>query len=224
MQAKEVDVRVEIHEEHVLPLRVQQSQFAYSADLRVLDRYYQELWRCYLFVSPEVFRDPSRCKAVVDLFCDHFQLRKAEAYRKVRGHVFREVDTQGAALITAAVGRFLGTLSIKDLPTAISARVVSAAGSDSSIVTLSGSGAVDSAWEEPLSRLLDMTIIDDLLESATLTPGDRERLKAYRADLERGGPRAHVSHRGAETSFAAYRQSILQALTAEAPQPDAKKS
>src|SRR5262249_39684819 len=58
MQAKEVDVRMEIHEGRVLPLRVQRESFAYRDDLDVLEQYYQELWCAYIFVTPAIYNDP----------------------------------------------------------------------------------------------------------------------------------------------------------------------
>ncbi len=86
MQAKEVDVRVEITEDRVLPLRRQRESFAYRADLDVLEQYYEELWRAYVFVAPEVFEDAARCRAVVDRLCDELNIPKELAYKKVRGH------------------------------------------------------------------------------------------------------------------------------------------
>ena len=86
MQSKVVDARLEIREGRVLPLRVQTESFAYSADIEVLQRYYSELWRAYVFVASEIFDDRSRCGAVVNAFCSHFGIPNEIAYRKVRKH------------------------------------------------------------------------------------------------------------------------------------------
>jgi HD superfamily phosphohydrolase len=86
MRSKVVDARLEIRERRVLPLRVQTESFAYCADIEVLQRYYNELWRAYVFVAPEIFDDRSKCEAVVNTFCSHFGIPNELAYRKVRKH------------------------------------------------------------------------------------------------------------------------------------------
>jgi len=88
MQAKEVDVRLEIVEDRVIPLRVQEKKFAYNRDLSVLQQYYEELWRAYIFVAAPIFEAPSKCQAIVDTLCDHWKLSKALVYMKVRNYDF----------------------------------------------------------------------------------------------------------------------------------------
>ena len=58
MQSKEVDARLEIVENRVLPLRVQRESFTYHQDVQVLEQYYKDLWRTYVFVSPSLFATP----------------------------------------------------------------------------------------------------------------------------------------------------------------------
>lgn len=86
MQSKVVDARLEIREGRILPLRVQTESFAYYADIEVLQRYYNELWRAYIFVAPELFANRSKCEAVVNAFCSHFGIPTELAHRKVRTH------------------------------------------------------------------------------------------------------------------------------------------
>ncbi|MBI5282322.1 MAG: HD domain-containing protein [Candidatus Solibacter usitatus] len=92
MQSKEVDARMEIAVGRVLPLRVQDDIFTYHAEVELLNRYYASLWRAYVFVTPEIFAISDRCKAIVDAFCDHYELPRAAGYQKVRMHRFRESD------------------------------------------------------------------------------------------------------------------------------------
>lgn len=86
MQSKEVDARLEIVEDRILPLRCQTESFAYQRDINVLKQYYDELWRAYVFVSPGVFADVDKCKLIVDSISEHFGIPQEVLYRKVRRH------------------------------------------------------------------------------------------------------------------------------------------
>jgi hypothetical protein len=97
MQSKEVDARLEIIEGRVLPLRVQRESFAYQADVRVLEQYYQELWRMYIFVSPEIYDDPAACQKIVDTFCERYEIVKLVAYNKVRRYNFKLLNHEVVA-------------------------------------------------------------------------------------------------------------------------------
>ncbi len=99
MQAKLIDARLEIRAGRVLPLRTQTEQFAYSSDVEVLEEYYREIWRLYVFVSPDLFRDARKCKAIVDAFCDRFGLPRAEAYLKVRTHSLPDEPSGNQGLV-----------------------------------------------------------------------------------------------------------------------------
>jgi len=94
MQAKEIDVRLEIKADSVLPLRelAERNEFVDIADVDALRRHYEQLWRAYVFVSPELFEDKMKCQAVVDAFCEEFAIPPGEAYKKVRTHRFRAVE------------------------------------------------------------------------------------------------------------------------------------
>lgn len=89
MQSKEVDARLELDENRILPLRVQRESFAYHADVKVLEQYYQELWRIYIFVSPEVYENSIACQAIIDKFCDIYNIPQNAAYNKVRRYDFK---------------------------------------------------------------------------------------------------------------------------------------
>ena len=102
MQSKEVDVRMEIVVDRVLPLRLQEEIFTYHAEVELLKKYYLSLWRAYIFVAPEIFANSARCKAIVDKFCDHYVLPRAAGYKKVRRHRFRESVPEAAPATTTA--------------------------------------------------------------------------------------------------------------------------
>ena len=100
MQSKEIDVRMEIDVDRVLPLRVQEQIFTYRAEVDLLRGYYLSLWRAYIFVAPDIFADSNRCKAIVDAFCDHYQLPRSEGYKKVRTYQFGDTVPKAAPSLT----------------------------------------------------------------------------------------------------------------------------
>lgn len=91
MQSKEIDARVEIQENRIVPLRSQRT-FVYNNDVEALKTNYESLWRAYIFVTPEIFEDRSRCEAVVRQFCNEYKVRWEDARRKVRRHDYDESD------------------------------------------------------------------------------------------------------------------------------------
>lgn len=93
MQSKEIDARVEIQENRIVPLR-SQSTFVYNRDVDALKSNYASLWRAYIFVAPEIFEDRGRCKAIVQQFCAEYKVRWEDARRKVRRHDYDEYEEQ----------------------------------------------------------------------------------------------------------------------------------
>lgn len=123
MQAKEVDARLEIIPGQILPLSTQQKLFAYNEDVRVLQQYYKDLWRSYIFVSKDIFDDKRRCKTIIDKFCERYNIKKMVAYGKVRTHEF-DTDEEAVIRITEPINQFLynpgnGGLPFDDAPTPI---------------------------------------------------------------------------------------------------------
>jgi HD superfamily phosphohydrolase len=70
MQAKEVDVRTELRPGIVRPLRTEQNQFSLRQDIEVLETYYSDLWRMYLFVEQEIYDDSQKCLSVIKTFAE----------------------------------------------------------------------------------------------------------------------------------------------------------
>ena len=99
MQAKEIDVRLEIEPDSVRPLRelADREQFTDFQDVDALRKHYKQLWRTYVFVSPELFGDKARCQAVVNEFCEHYGISPEEAYKKARTHKFGIVGEDAGA-------------------------------------------------------------------------------------------------------------------------------
>ncbi len=87
MQSKLIDARLEIEVDRILPLRVQ-SGFVYGMDVETLQKYYQSLWRTYIFVSPDIFTSRQRCEAVLQRFCAEYNVDWNAAINKARGHDF----------------------------------------------------------------------------------------------------------------------------------------
>jgi HD superfamily phosphohydrolase len=135
MQSKEVDARLEIVQDRVLPLRVQRESFAYHADVKVLEQYYQQLWLIYIFVSPEVYRDRAKCKAIVETFCELYGIERILAYKKVRKYKFRLDYDVAAERALAPLERFFTEdgeegACYPDTPSAIMANVIAKAAKD----------------------------------------------------------------------------------------------
>jgi uncharacterized protein len=212
MQAKEVNVRVEIQEGRVMPLRAQREWFAYRSDLEVLERYYEELWRAYVFVDPELFEDYSRCQAIVDYVCEALELPKDEAYRKVRNHEFiGAVDVQAGL---REVREFINKLPVNEVPMEVVLRLMEAAEFDSLFVKLAGSPLDSSAKiERRLSALFDVTVLNDALQTAGLNENETARVRAYSEQLGQGVLPLRSAARGKKTSvpYAEYREELVTA-------------
>ena len=154
MQSKEVDARLEIKQSAVLPLRVQR-EFAYFADVRVLQEYYSELWRMYVFVDPGVFDNASQCKTMVDALCDHFHIPRTQAYLKVRTHKFDVAPNVTAQRLLGCVDSFLSALPF-DLPSKARSQFLSLVAKDEGILGLIGS---ESEAQPRLLAILESSIM-----------------------------------------------------------------
>jgi hypothetical protein len=187
MQSKVVDARLEIREGRVLPLRIQTDSFAYRADLEVLQQYYRELWRAYIFVAPELFRDALRCRAIVDAFCEHFRVLPEVAYRKVRIHEFA-ID-QVAVLTKGfqAVHQFIAQHSIKELPATVVTELLRVSAADHQLLDRLSSGA---DVEQRLSVLFQVAALKDAVAPSpkpkVLSGTDIIRIDGYCASLMSG--------------------------------------
>lgn len=209
MQAKEVDVRVEIQEGRILPLRVQVNEFAYHADLDVLATYYQELWRSYIFVSPEIYRNPVKARAVVDALCSHFGLEPAQAYRKVRGHRFDVSEGELMPASLAAVAQLLDDLAFPELPKAVTARLLEEAGKDQDFLLLLRDNDSSDKARARLELLLEVVTVGRLLERESVSPRMRRDLESYTSDLRTGGKRIAIAARDGEASYTEYSADLL---------------
>ena len=98
---------------------MQRESFAYRDDLNVLEQYYQELWRAYVFVMPEIYDDPMRCRAIVDRLCSELSMDTALAYSKVRGHDFQSTPKEAAVIVLTRLEEFLKKLPFQDAPQTI---------------------------------------------------------------------------------------------------------
>jgi len=87
MQSKEIHARLEIEENRIVPLSTHDS-FVYAQDVKTLTESYATLWRSYLFVAPHIFKEPSRCRAIIERFCEEYDIDWNDARAKVRGHTF----------------------------------------------------------------------------------------------------------------------------------------
>jgi HD superfamily phosphohydrolase len=93
MQSKEIHARLEIEENRIVPLSTLDS-FVYAADVKTLTENYRTLWRSYLFVTPRIFKDSKACRAIIEKFCDEYDIDPAAAFDKARGHRYRAVEVR----------------------------------------------------------------------------------------------------------------------------------
>ena len=211
MQSKEVDVRLELSEGKVYPLRTQQQSFAYRRDVETLQHHYKELWRAYIFVAPDLFARPEKCKAVVDVFCTECRIPSTEAYTKVRTHDFEVSEGVRTRQAFQDVSAFLKTLPFPDPPLAITYQLLEVAAVDKFYLELIRSG---SNTQERLSTLLDASVLGVELDSNSgRFKGRAHRAAtAYRAHLVAGGQRSAGKLRleVAENSFAEYAETVFK--------------
>lgn len=190
MQAKEVDARLEIAENRVLPLRKQRDAFAYQADVDVLEAYYSDLWRAYVFVSPEAFQSKEQCQLIVDRFAEIFGISRAATYRKVRGHDFVVAESLGPSEVLGSVRKFLDNLPVSGLSAAVISRLLKAAEADESFLSSLRTGSGD---QPRLSELFDAVLLAKVLEEKkerSLKPAQARALERYLGQLMAGEGRA----------------------------------
>ncbi|MDX9859253.1 MAG: HD domain-containing protein [candidate division Zixibacteria bacterium] len=154
MQSKEVDARLEIKEGAVHPLRVQK-KFVYFADVKVLQDYYWDLWRAYIFVSPDVFANKAKCKIITDTFCDKFEIPRAQGYFKVRSHDFTVSGDVTAKRMLKCITEFITGLSF-DIPKQAFADLSVLAAEDAKLIELIGT---DDDTRQRFLTLLEASVL-----------------------------------------------------------------
>jgi HD superfamily phosphohydrolase len=195
MQSKEVDARLEIKVNSVLPLRVQRGLFAFSDDVEVLHKFYKELWRAYVFVSPRLYADYSKCKMIVDTFCEHFGIDPpALAYKKVRGHHFAVSPGVNIDDAIQSIEEFVNGLSFPVVPHTTVARLLGVAAKDKGFLDLVRD---KKDARQRLSSLLDVVVLRGALENTvrSFKKKQRSKVRTYIADLLDGSKPARLAAR-----------------------------
>jgi hypothetical protein len=139
----------------------------------VLEGYYRDLWRAYVFVSPDTFTEPVKCKRIVDAVCARFKIPPSQAYKKVRRYDWKVDVGDVACDAMGTIGTFLRDLSITDVPQDVLIRFLQEASKDAAYRERVGS---DQDGRDRLSSIFAVTAYDTLL-----TNGDRREL----SDTER---------------------------------------
>jgi len=226
MQSKEVDARLEIIENKVLPLRVQRESFTYHADVKVLEEYYQQLWRIYIFVSPKVFDNAGASQAIVDKFCDLYGIEKLIAYNKVRRYDFKIGGDVIASKALEPLQEFFqaGTdgLPFQGTPSNIIMSVQAKAYKDEQYLK---SIKFDSGKSKAIARiasLFDAAILEGELKRFENNESQHQALKAHIDGLEAGSISALFLSEAArksssvkdatEDSYESYKQRLLNWL------------
>lgn len=231
MQSKEVDARLEIKVNSVLPLRVQRGLFAFGDDVEVLHKFYKELWRAYIFVSPRLYADYSKCKTVVDTFCEHFVIDPpALAYKKVRGHHFAVIPGVNIDDAIQSIEGFISGLSFPVVPHKTVAKLLGVAAKDNNFLNLVRD---KKDTRERLSSLLDVVVLRGTIENNVRSFNNKQRskLKKYVNELLEGSKPARLAARsepgadrvGQQTiaNFESYADEVISAAL-EDNQPDKK--
>jgi len=214
MQSKEVDARLEITENRVLPLRVQSESFTYYQDVRVIEQYYQDLWRMYIFVSPSIFDNPKKCRAIVDKFCELYRIPRISAYSKVRSHIFLIDEDVAVGRALEPLHRFFhsseeGGLPFNDTPTPIVAAILEKASNDLGFLENIKSGT-DSLPR--ITSLFDIAICEKAKKAAK-NKKERAALSKYIQILESRKKRPQLAARGGSyESFKDYEKNLIEAV------------
>jgi len=197
----------------VLPLRIQTDSFAYRGDLEVLEQYYSELWRAYVFISPRLFEDSAKCNAVVDAFCDRFGIPTEVAYRKVRMHDF--ATTQGSVLESGfeTVNEFIRNLPIEGIPSETIANFLHEIGQDREFATLLSSGA---DLSQRLSALFQVSTLRVVLASSgkfkPIKKADVGRIERYCNSLLSGDRPYQVAAREGRSDYGAFVENLIEGV------------
>jgi HD superfamily phosphohydrolase len=210
MQSKVVDARLEIKENRVLPLRVQTDSFAYRGDLEVLQRYYDELWRAYLFVAPPLFKDKLKCKLIVETFSNHFGIPLEVAHRKVRAHDFSTVGPS-VAIGLETVQRFIQALPIDDVPTQAILAFLDQVAKDDRVQRLLGSGADPS---QRLSILFQIATLKTAAPEPTrkLKKADVIRIEKYCESLQAGEKPYQIAAREGRSDYETFARNLIEGV------------
>jgi hypothetical protein len=213
MQSKVVDARLEIREGRVLPLRVQTELFAYRADIDVLQQYYSELWRAYVFVAPHLFDDAAKCRAVVDAFCDHFGIQTDLAYRKVRTHEFPSTEVRVLRKPFEAVTKFVRELPMSGVPVTAVTELLDQVAKDALASNLLSSGADAS---ERLSALFHTATLRIALTNTErgkkLKKAEVLRIQQYCDSLLSGEKPYQIAARESLPTYDAYLERLILAV------------
>ncbi len=232
MQAKEVDARLEIIQDRVLPLRVQRESFAYHADVKVLEQYYQQLWLVYVFVSPALYASPRGCQAVVDQFCEHYAIERMIAYNKVRGYSFKiDYDVVAARALEPLRKFFKGNdeegLPFGDTPSSVVASVMAKAAKDAMYLKEVKSNSGDmSAGITRIGAMFDIVVLEAaasiLLPDAAEQVPIRLRIKELESGRTDMQQLVNAARRKPDllptSSFSDYREQLLASITRAATQ------
>lgn len=177
MQAKEVDARLEIVKDRVLPLRIQKELFAYNSDLKVLEQYYQELWLIYIFVSPEIFKDIDKCQAIVNKFCDTYQIDPFIAYNKVRTHDFKHKEIEVSRFINP-FHNFLEKIQLADVPHLRLADMLKKIGNDEQYLNAIKTGNALVTGQR-LWSLLNVVVLENAVKQEKMTNSEKRNIGKY---------------------------------------------
>lgn len=228
MQAKEVDVRLEIRERRVLPLRLQRESFAYHADIRVLEDYYRELWRIYVFVSPEVFAKQKQCQAIVDEFCEFYGIPKFEAYQKIREYGFESEGGVEVEDVLKPFDLFITGLPFDDTPSSVTQALLRKAGGDAVYSTRIQSGL---SPETRLSQLFDIVALEAVLNPSKGKKPKRDEARTIEGFIESLDSDAQASllssrnspenkSKPVPSSFVEYERELMNEIFPELPGTD----
>lgn len=184
MQAKEVDVRLEIVENRVLPLRLQKELFSYYSDLKVIEQYYQDLWRLYIFVSPPIFEVMEKCQEIVDEFCSIYQIDRFIAYNKVRHHDMKYQEVSMSKVVQP-LRRFLEGLHYSDVPKSIITNLMQKMGNDGLYIK-AVKDRTDLAIEQRLNRLFNITVLEEHWKESGVDSSTKKAITKYIKALNSG--------------------------------------
>lgn len=215
MQSKEVDVRLEITPDRILPLSVQRESFAFQDDLKVLEQYYSELWRSYVFVAPEIFKEPQKCRQIVSVLCGKLGIPLTPAFAKVRGYDFDIKPGIAVSSALQAVHDFVQAADLKDVPQNVLLGLLMETGDDQQCLDALISGA---DFSDRLTVLFEISTLkaEASWKRAGLKKQEKQEIAAHCKQLATGQAEpyrevasAPRSQKATSTSFTEYARNVV---------------
>src|SRR4030042_5248331 len=166
----------------------------------------------YVFVSPKVFSDAVKCKAIVDKFCEKYKIENILAYNKVRSHDFKLDYDVTVSRALGPLHDFLHSekgqgLPFSDIPSPTVAALLEKSSKDKLYLKHLKSNSDPSAR---IASIFDIVVLKKALDSGKVK-SDREPIMRYLQELDAGKKHSLLAARDRTIeSFSKYEELLLE--------------